>query len=52
MKEWSLKQENMGERSKPTAPIVIEIDTENMKKDIEKLDIEIPILTPRNTKTI
>ncbi|HOZ02084.1 MAG TPA: type III restriction endonuclease subunit R, partial [Candidatus Syntrophosphaera sp.] len=31
----------------PNAPIIIEVDKENTKKDIEKLDIEIPLLTPR-----
>ena len=29
------------------APIIIEVDNENTKKDVEKLDIEIPVLTPR-----
>ena len=37
----------MGEGSAPKAPLVIEIDRENMRKDIEKLDIHIPQLTPR-----
>lgn len=33
--------------TKPITPIVIEVDHENVKKDIPKLDIELPILTPR-----
>jgi type III restriction enzyme len=37
----------MGEGSEAKAPMVIEIDKENAKKDLEKLDIEIPVLTPR-----
>jgi type III restriction enzyme len=37
----------MGEGTQPKAPLVVEIDKENDKKDIEALDIEIPVLTPR-----
>ena len=37
----------MGEGTKPKTPIVIEVDHENVKKDIETLDIEIPVMTPR-----
>ncbi len=37
----------MGEGTAPKAPLVVEVDTENTQKDIEKLDIQIPILTPR-----
>ena len=37
----------MGEGTKPKAPLVVEIDTENTNKGIEALDIELPILTPR-----
>lgn len=37
----------MGEGSKPKAPLVIEVDNENEKKDLEALDIEIPVMTPR-----
>ncbi|HUV15255.1 MAG TPA: type III restriction endonuclease subunit R, partial [Pelolinea sp.] len=29
------------------APIVVEVDNENVKKDIDVLDIHIPLLTPR-----
>lgn len=42
-----LERKPMGGDSTPKAPIVVEIDRENMKKDIDNLDIEIPIMTPR-----
>lgn len=42
-----LERRPMGEGTEAKAPIIIEIDNENKKKDIEKLDIEIPILSPR-----
>jgi type III restriction enzyme len=42
-----LDRKAMGEGTKPKSPIVVEIDKENTKKDIDKLDIEIPVLTPR-----
>lgn len=42
-----LEHRKMGEDSGPKAPLVVEVDKENLKKDIEKLDIEIPVLTPR-----
>jgi len=42
-----LEMRKMGEGSPPKAPLVIEIDKENTNKDINKLDIHIPILTPR-----
>src|SRR6266850_712155 len=37
----------MGEGTGPKTPLVVEVEQENTKKDIEALDIEIPILTPR-----
>lgn len=37
----------MGEGTVPKAPIIIEIDSENKNKQMDKLDIEIPLLTPR-----
>jgi type III restriction enzyme len=40
-----LEKKPMGPDTVANAPIIIEIDNENVKKDIEKLDIEIPILT-------
>jgi|ERR1035437_371492 type III restriction enzyme len=42
-----LEKRLMGTGSKPISPVVIEVDKENPKKDIEKLDIEIPVLSPR-----
>lgn len=42
-----LEKRLMGGNSKPISPMVIEVDKENSKKDIEKLDIEIPVMTPR-----
>ncbi len=37
----------MGAGTKPKMPMVVEVDRENHKKDIDDLDIEIPVLTPR-----
>ena len=42
-----LERKAMGEETGATAPLVIEVDTDNEKKDIQGLDIEIPVLTPR-----
>lgn len=42
-----LEKKKMGEGTEPKAPLVVEVDKENTKKDIEKLDIQIPILSPR-----
>ncbi|MER8589592.1 DEAD/DEAH box helicase family protein [Mesorhizobium sp. M1338] len=42
-----LERKAMGEGTKPKTPLVIEIDNENDKKDIDALDIEIPVMTPR-----
>ncbi|MBT3185745.1 MAG: DEAD/DEAH box helicase family protein, partial [Nitrospina sp.] len=42
-----LEHKPMGEGTGPKTPIVVEVDKENDKKDIEALDIEIPVLTPR-----
>lgn len=42
-----LVRKPMGTGTSPKAPIIIEIDNENTKKDIDKLDIEIPVLSPR-----
>jgi type III restriction enzyme len=42
-----LERRRMGEGTEPKAPLVVEVDRENPKKDIDNLDIEIPILTPR-----
>jgi len=42
-----LERKAMGEGTKPKTPIIVEIDNKNTKKDIDSLDIEIPVLTPR-----
>lgn len=42
-----LERKPMGEGTGPKTPLVVEIDKENEKKDIEVLDIEIPVMTPR-----
>ena len=42
-----LEHKPMGEGTGPKTPLVVEIDNENVKKDIEELDIEIPVMTPR-----
>src|SRR6185312_12259223 len=41
-----LERKPMGEGTAPLAPLVVEIDNENSSKDIDALDIEIPVLTP------
>jgi type III restriction enzyme len=42
-----LERAAMGEGTKPKAPLVVEIDNENENKDIDALDIEIPLLSAR-----
>lgn len=42
-----LERREMGEGTKPKAPLFVEVDEENGGKDIDALDIEIPVLTPR-----
>lgn len=42
-----LEYKKMNDKSPANAPLVIEIDNENTKKDVKKLDIHIPVLTPR-----
>jgi type III restriction enzyme len=42
-----LERKPMGEGTGPKTPLVVEVDKENVKKDIDALDIEIPVLTPR-----
>ncbi len=42
-----LERRAMGEGTGPKAPLVVEVDKDNVKKDIEALDIEIPVMTPR-----
>jgi type III restriction enzyme len=42
-----LERKPMGAGTAAHAPLIIEVDNENVKKDVDKLDIEIPVLTPR-----
>jgi type III restriction enzyme len=42
-----LDRKPMGPGTGPKAPLVVEIDKENLKKDLDALDIEIPVMTPR-----
>ncbi|MDH6421286.1 type III restriction enzyme [Polynucleobacter sphagniphilus] len=42
-----LERKPMGPGTTAKAPLVVEIDNENKNKDIENLDIEIPVMTPR-----
>ncbi|MGH8399230.1 MAG: DEAD/DEAH box helicase, partial [Gammaproteobacteria bacterium] len=42
-----LERRPMGEGALPKTPLVVEVDQQNNRKDIEALDIEIPVLTPR-----
>jgi len=42
-----LERKPMGSDSKALTPLIVEVDTENVSKDVDDLDIEIPILTPR-----
>ncbi len=43
----TFERKQMGGGGGGETPIVIEVDKENEKKDVEELDIEIPVLTPR-----
>ncbi|MFH2012987.1 MAG: DEAD/DEAH box helicase family protein [Pseudomonadota bacterium] len=42
-----LERKPMGEGTGPKTPLVVEVDRDNEKKDIDALDIVIPVLTPR-----
>ncbi|MBM4430974.1 MAG: type III restriction endonuclease subunit R [Chloroflexi bacterium] len=42
-----LERKPMGEGTQAKTPLVVEVDKENVKKDLDALDIEIPVLTPR-----
>ena len=42
-----LEKKAMGEGTDPKTPLIIEVDKENDRKDLEKLEIEIPILQAR-----
>ena len=42
-----LERKAMGEGSGAKAPLVVEVDHDKADKDVDALDIEIPVLTPR-----
>jgi type III restriction enzyme len=42
-----LERKPMGEGSQAKTPLVVEVDKENPKKDLDALEIQIPVLTPR-----
>lgn len=42
-----LERKPMGQGTEAKAPLVVEIDKENVNKDIDKLDIEIPVMMPK-----
>lgn len=42
-----LERKPMGSGTEPKTPIIIEIDKDDPNKDLDALDIEIPVLTPR-----
>ncbi len=42
-----LERKAMGEGTGPKTPLVVEVDKESNQKNIDTLDIEIPVLTPR-----
>lgn len=42
-----LERKPMGAGTAPKTPIIIEVDHDNTRKDIDKLDIEIPVMSPR-----
>jgi type III restriction enzyme len=37
----------MGERTPPRSPLVVEVDQNKDQKEIERLDIALPVLAPR-----
>ena len=42
-----LERKPMGTGTQPKAPLIIEIDKENARKNLDELDINMPILSPR-----
>ncbi len=42
-----LERKAMGPGTQSKTPLVVEVDRENVKKNMEELDIEIPVLSPR-----
>lgn len=42
-----LEHKPMGAGTAPKAPLIVEVDSDNTEKDLDALDIALPILTPR-----
>jgi len=42
-----LEHRSMGPGTGPVTPLIVEVDHQDKKKDLDELDIEIPVLTPR-----
>lgn len=42
-----LERKPMGTGTEPKAPLVVEVEQDNASKNLDDLDIEIPIMTPR-----
>ena len=42
-----LERKPMGPGTQPNTPLVVEVDNDNTGKDLDALDIELPILSPR-----
>jgi len=42
-----LERREMGSSTKPKTPSVVEVDQDNVNKDLDELDIQIPVLTSR-----
>lgn len=42
-----LERKAMGQGTQPKAPLVVEVDNKNATKNMDNLDIEIPVLSPR-----
>ena len=42
-----LEHRPMGEGTKPKTPLIVEVNNEKSKEELAKLDIRIPLLTPR-----
>jgi len=45
-----LEKRPMGAGTKPIGPMIIEVDDTDDDKDLDKLDIEIPVLSPRSIR--
>jgi type III restriction enzyme len=43
-----LERKPMGEGTQPLTPLVVEVDKDNPRKDLDVLDIELPVLSPRS----